>query len=219
MSRQTPKKKYRICYFFLLLVFFLGLVLLVPIGDVRYRYLHLIYDDLESLPEARTALVLGAAVWTKDRPSHALEDRLLSAIDLLQAKKVQVLLFSGDNALINYNEPQTMKNYAMRRGVPENKIVLDYAGFRTYDSCYRAKEIFGQNRIVIVTHDFHLPRSLYICRQLGIDAIGYSADRRFLKDHFNNQIREFFASWLAWIEVQVLHPEPRFLGEKEGIVL
>lgn len=189
----------------------------VPINIVKLSYRKNIYTDISKIPEKPVALVLGAAVWQGEYPSHALEDRLISAIELYKNNKVQKLVMSGDNSKDYYNEPIVMKEYAMDNGVAEEDIVLDYAGFRTYDSCYRMRDIFEVEDLIIVTQAFHLPRSIYICNELGVTAVGYKADKRILRDAVNNSIREFLATWLAWWQVNISKPNPKFLGDVEEV--
>lgn len=200
-----------------LVVSILIIVIFVPIGIVKYSYKSKAFSDIKKLPERKVALVLGAAIWGKNTPSHVLEDRLLSAVELYRAGKAEKLIMSGDNGHEGYSEPQTMKNYAEKEYVLPEDIVLDYAGFRTYDSCYRARDVFGQREVVIVTQDFHLARALYICNELGLDAVGYRADIRELNDSTLNSAREFFASWLAWWQINITKPKPKFLGDQEKV--
>ncbi len=108
----------------------------------------------------------------------ALYDRVATAVDLYQRGLVNKLLLTGDNRFVNYNEPEAMRRTAVKLGVPDEDLVLDYAGRRTYDSCYRAREIFGVNRAILVTQAFHLDRALYLCDAFGIDSVGVVADRR-----------------------------------------
>ena len=124
------------------------------------------------------AIVFGAGITADGRPMPALADRVWTAVELYNAGKVEKLLMTGDNRFVDYNEPQAMKEYALARGVSDEDIVLDYAGRRTYDSCYRARHIFGVREAVLITQHFHLDRALYICDKLGIDAVGVAADRR-----------------------------------------
>lgn len=138
----------------------------------------LIYDNVAAAPEKRVAIVFGARVYTPTRLSGMLRDRVDTAIDLYNAGQVQKLIMSGDNRVLEYNEPQAMMNYAIARGVPEEDIQPDYGGRRTYDTCYRAKEIFQVESVTLVTQEFHLPRALFTCRNLGLDAVGVIADRR-----------------------------------------
>jgi SanA protein len=135
-----------------------------------------------------------------------------TAIGLYEAGRVNKLLLTGDNRTADYNEPAKMAEYALARGVPRADLVLDYAGRRTYDSCYRAKVIFGVEEAVLVTQAFHLPRALYTCNRLGIDAIGVVADRhRYIRAAWY-QIREMAALARAWVDLNVLQPVP-ILGD------
>lgn len=173
-----------------------------------WRYKSRVYHFIADVPPRRVALVFGAGVWPGGTLSHILADRVDTAVDLYHAGKVQKLLMSGDNRFINYNEPQHMKEYAMSRGVPEEDIVLDYAGRRTYDSCYRARAIFGLNEIIVVTQNYHIDRALFICNGLGVDAVGVVADRRSYTKGRQYWLREIPAMLLAWWDVVIAHPLP-----------
>lgn len=134
---------------------------------------HLYADtDLDSVPPAPVALVLGAQVYPSGTPSRFLAGRLDLAKRLLDAGVVRVVLVSGDNMAREYNEPDAMRRYLVDAGVPQDKVVADYAGFDTYDSCVRALKIFGVRRLVVVTQDYHLPRAVATCRAIGLDASG-----------------------------------------------
>ena len=141
------------------------------IGFVRSQAAGHLYPA-ETVPAAPVALVLGAQVSPDGTPSAFLAGRLDLAKRLFDAGKVRVILVSGDNMAIEYNEPDAMRDYLIRAGVPADKVVADYAGFDTYDSCVRAKEIFGVSQLVVVTQDYHLPRAVATCRALGLDATG-----------------------------------------------
>jgi len=172
------------------------------------RYEERISATADALPERPVALVFGAGYWPDGTPSDVMKDRVASAVELYNAGKVRKLLFSGDNRFADYNEPGKMKEYALSLGCPAEAIVLDYAGRRTYDSCYRARDIFGQHSLVLVTQRYHLPRALYVCESLGIDALGYVADRRqyvFIRSYW---LREAPALWLAWVDRWVRRPTP-----------
>ena len=116
-------------------------------------------------PAAPAAIVFGAGLWRDGSPSPVLQDRVATAADLYFSGKVKKILMSGDNRFIYYNEPGAMKKFALSLGVPEEDIVLDYAGRRTYDTCYRARAIFGLKEAILVTQSFHLPRALILCRR------------------------------------------------------
>ena len=167
---------------------------------------------------SRIAIVFGAGVREDGEPSLALEDRIITAAELYRSGRVRKILMSGDNRFENYNEPAAMKEQAIRRGVPAENIIADFAGRRTYDTCYRAKEIFGVERAVLVTHEFHLNRAIYLCQAAGIDSVGITADRRRYDDSTRRAWawRETFAVVAAWFDVNLLQPTP-ILGNKELI--
>ncbi len=149
----------------------------------------------------RVAIVLGARVWSDGSASSVLYDRVLTAVELYRAGRVKKLLMSGDNPTQDYDEPTAMKNTAMQLGVPEQDIVLDFAGRRTYDTCWRAKEIFEVKKAIIVTQEFHQARSLYFCNNLGVESIGITANRRKYLGERRWAVREFFSRFGAWFEM------------------
>ncbi len=177
-----------------------------------------IHYNFTTLPTKKAALVFGAGYYADGSLTPILKDRVLAGITLYKQKKVEVLLFSGDNSHKNYNEPEYMKKFAIKNGVPEEIIFLDYAGRRTYDTCYRAKEIFGLNDIILVTQEYHLPRALYTADFLGIESVGYAADSK--ENDYKNiryyRLREFPAFLNAIIETCITKPKP-ILGKKEPI--
>jgi SanA protein len=171
-----------------------------------------------SAPAERAAIVFGAGLTRDGQPTPILRDRVETAAELYFSGKVQKLLMSGDNRFLDYNEPEAMRQYALRLGVPDEAIVLDYAGRRTYDTCYRAKAIFGLDSALLVTQAFHLPRALFLCNALGLQAKGVQAEvRRYwpLMSLIWN-IREQFATLGAFVDVYVSKPLP-VLGKPEPI--
>jgi SanA protein len=186
---------------------------------VEQRTAARVYESVDAVEPRPVALVLGAGLWADGSLTPILADRVATAVELYQAGKVQKLLCSGDNRFVDYNEPQAMKDYAVQLGVPAGDVVLDYAGRRTYDSCYRARAIFGVERVVVVTQRFHVARALYTCEALGLDAVAITADRRvYSAERVVWMTREYLALLLAWWDVNVRHPVP-VLGEPEPIVL
>lgn len=177
-------------------------------GWVNGRYRAQIYTKIAQVPSRPAAIVFGAGYWPDGRLSDALTDRLETAIELYQTGKVNKLLLTGDNRFIHYNEPAAMAQYALARGVPFEDLVLDYAGRRTYDSCYRAKAIFGVDQAILVTQRFHLPRALFICDRIGLDSIGIVADRHQYVYIRWYRLRELLALARAWLDVSWLHPLP-----------
>lgn len=137
-------------------------------------------------------LVLGAGI-RDDQPSDILRDRLTTAITLYNSGNAPKLLMSGDHGNDDYDEVGVMMSFAVERGVPAEDIFLDHYGFSTYDSIYRAKELFEADSVIVVTQNYHLPRALYICRRLGLSAIGVSADTRSYSNQMWQDIREFIA--------------------------
>lgn len=170
------------------------------------------------VPPSRAAIVFGAGLLRDGTPSPVLKDRVATAVSLYQAGKVEKLLMSGDNRFVDYNEPAAMKEFAMSMGVPEDAIVLDYAGRRTYDTCYRAKEIFGLQEAILVTQRYHLPRALFTCQGMGISVNGAAADLRQYHTHSLRfwSLRELPATLVAVWQVWVSHPLP-VLGNPEPI--
>ncbi len=199
--------------FLIILGIFTGICL--PRGIMVYQAKSKTYS-VESVPSARAAIVFGAGLTASGRPTAVLKDRVATAVELYQSGKVEKILMSGDNRFIDYNEPGAMKSYALELGMPEEDIVLDYAGRRTYDTCYRAGAIFQLQEAILVTQNFHLPRALYTCSALGLQTLGVAADRRSYRDEDFWKIREVMASLIAVIEVHLTRPEP-VLGEQEPI--
>lgn len=173
---------------------------------------------VENVPATRVVIVFGAGLLRDGSAGPVLSDRMQTAVNLYQAGKVDKLLASGDNRFIEYNEPEAMRQYALDQGVPNEDIVLDYAGRRTYDTCYRAKHIFGVDEAILVTQEFHMPRALTLCNWFGVDSVGVEADNRyFLKRsrawwNFRETLAVFQAAW----DLMVAKPLP-VLGEPEPI--
>lgn len=178
------------------------------------------YSNLADVPATRVAIVFGAGIWADGTPTPMLADRIEAAADLYQTGQVQKLLMTGDNGHKDYDEVTAMKRYAIGLGVAEADITLDYAGFSTYESCYRAKEIFGVSQAVLVTQKFHIARAVYTCRQLGIEAIGLGTPDwgRYSEASMRvNVLREALAGIKALGEIHLTRPKPTFLGPFEGI--
>ncbi len=171
-----------------------------------------------TVPAARVAIVLGAGLQRDGTPTPVLRDRVATAAGLYFAGKVEKILLSGDNRFIYYNEPGAMQSYALELGVPEDALVLDYAGRRTYDTCYRARHIFGVEKAIVVTQEFHLPRAIYLCNRLGVAAVGVSANRRSYQrgPYAYWTLREMPATLVALWESNITHPLP-VLGDPEPI--
>ncbi len=157
-------------------------------------------------------LVLGAGVKNDGMPSHMLEDRLLCAIDLYEKGVAPKIIMSGDHGRVEYDEVNTMKNFAIEKGVPSEDIFMDHAGFSTYESMYRAKDIFEVEKMVVVTQEYHLYRAIYLAENLGIETIGVSADLRSYVGDTYREAREMLARSKDFFYA-IVKPEPTYLGE------
>jgi vancomycin permeability regulator SanA len=208
----------------------LGLLVLLGVNLFVTRSIDgLGYETAQAVPTKTAAIVFGAAVWD-GTPSPALADRVDGAVELYRQGKVGHLLMSGDNSHEKYDEPTAMREQAIAMGVPAAAITRDYAGFSTYDSCYRARDIFGVKDAVLVTQDYHLSRALFTCRALGIDAVGLRiADWQFHPERLTRgtyptdmaasyTTREWLARANAVLAVAVMHPAPEMLGPYVGLV-
>jgi len=171
-----------------------------------------IFADIEKLPNSQTVLVLGASVFRDQTLSDMLRDRADTAIELYQAGKVKSFLVSGDNRQKNYNETAAVQKYLLEQGIPQDKIFLDYAGFDTYDSLYRARNVFQVNDLIVASQSFHLPRAVYIGRQLGLEVYGFPADKHTYRNVWLNILREKLANVKAWLDLNI-NARPQFLGQ------
>lgn len=176
--------------------------------------------SLETAPSKRVAIIFGAGLRWDGSPTAILRDRVETGANLYFGGKVEKLLMSGDNRVVEYNEPEAMRQYAVSLGIPDDAIVLDYAGRRTYDTCYRAKAIFGLDSALLVTQKFHLPRALFLCNALGLESVGVEANNNYYlkRSLLIWNIREQFATLSAFLDVFVEKPLP-VLGKAEPIFL
>ena len=163
-------------------------------------------------PTAEVAIVLGAKVDANGQPSPILADRLETAVRLYQQGKVKKLLMSGDHGTVTYDEVNAMLKYAIGRGVPAKDVFTDHAGFDTYATMYRARDVFEVTDALVVTQRFHLARAVYTARELGIKAIGVPADLQQYGGEWHFAVRDWIARVKAFFQLQVTHPKPRFLG-------
>jgi SanA protein len=209
----------------MLLLAILSLLILIVLGAFPLVYATLRYQSrmyaAADVPPRRVTIVFGARVMPDGQPSAMLKDRVAAAADLYHTGKTDILLMTGDNRTVDYNEPEAMRQYALGLGVPDEAIVLDYAGRRTYDSCYRARDIFQVDEAILVTQKFHLPRALMLCNGLGVDAVGVAADYQrpegyWIRSMIYSQSREFVATGFAMFDL-LRRPKP-VLGEPLPIV-
>ena len=169
-------------------------------------------ENAASLQDVECIVVLGCAVRPDGTPSPMLAERLDMGIELYKNGAAPKLLLSGDNGQVEYNEVVTMGNYAMEKDVPSQDIFLDYAGFSTYESMYRAKEIFQAKKILIVTQKYHLHRALYIAKAIGLDAYGVACDTQVYAGQVNRDIREILARNKDFL-TSIFKPKPTYLGD------
>jgi SanA protein len=175
-----------------------------------------IYKEQDA-PRERVAIIFGAGLRRDGTPTAMLRDRVLTGADLYFSGKVEKLLMSGDNRFVNYNEPESMRQFALSVGVPEDAIVLDYAGRRTYDTCFRARAIFGIQHAVLITQKFHLPRAIFLCNTLGMNTIGVEASNCYWNGSpFVWDVREQLATIVAFLDLYVSNPSP-VLGRPEPL--
>jgi SanA protein len=207
-------KKNIIKLFFIITGVVILLTMVINIGVVLLARKY-IYTDISEIPSRTVVLVLGARVHGT-RLSPVLEDRVKTGIRLMENQKGKKLLLSGDHGQKYYDEVNAMRQYVLANAptIQHEDIFTDYAGFSTWDSIYRARDVFEARDLIIVTQEFHISRAVIMARSLGMDAVGYAVNQ----DHFANSwqrswhFREYFARVRAFITI-VFKPKPRFLGE------
>ena len=168
-------------------------------------------NDYSNLQDIDCIVILGAGVWGEN-PSPMLEDRLLEGIKLYENNVAPKILMTGDHGREEYDEVNVMKKFAMDKGVSSGDVFMDHAGFSTYESLYRAKEIFEADKVVIVTQEYHLYRALHIANELGIEAYGVNSDPRQYVGATYREIREILARNKDFVKC-IFKPEPTYLGE------
>lgn len=206
-------------------IFLIGLVLLVVSAlfvwwsnyTIEYKTKDFVTSDLSKIPNEKVGLVLGTGkTLANGQPNLYFSYRIDAAAELYKAGKVQYFIVSGDNSQKNYNEPEDMKLALMEKGVPENHIFEDFAGFRTLDSVVRAKDIFGQNSFIIISQQFHNERAIFLAQKNGITAYGYNAKDVNAYAGFKTNLREKFARAKVFVDL-FTEKEPKFGGEKVQI--
>lgn len=198
----------------LLLLIFIFIGMIFTSFFITYKASEYLYNNTETIPKNKVGLVLGASKYTSNGNINLYyKYRVDAALELYKAKKIDFLLISGDNSREGYDEPTDFKNDLIAEGIPEDKIYLDYAGFRTLDSVIRAKEIFGQNSITIISQKFHNERAIYLAKNNNIKAIAFNAKSIVGSYGLKTQLREYLARAKASIDV-FFNIEPKFLGDK-----
>ena len=188
--------------------------ILLANNHINHQTQGLVYSSTESILKNKTGLLLGTSKYLKSgKLNQYFEYRILAAEALYKAGKVDYIVISGDNSRKDYNEPQDMKDELVMRGIPEQRLILDYAGFRTFDSIYRMKEIFGQNQFTVISQQFHNQRAVYIAKALNINAVGYNAKDVDAYNGFKTKVREKFARVKVILDLLV-SKKPKYLGEK-----
>lgn len=207
-------KKLKIFLIILFVLFILGLILVLGINwYVLSTTKKQIVSVDNKLNDIDCIVVLGAKVKSDNNPSPMLNDRLEVAIDLYKKKIAPKIIMSGDHGQKNYDEVNVMKNFAIDKGIPSDDIFMDHAGFSTYESIYRAKEIFKAKKIIIVTQKYHLYRALYIANCLGIEAYGIAADIRKYAGQSYRELREILARDKDFVKC-IFKVKPKYLGEE-----
>lgn len=200
--------KYGIIIIIIIAIIVLGINLYVRISTNKQIIKE---NDYTELSDVDCIIILGAGIW-EDKPSPMLEDRLLEGIKLYQNSVSDKIIMSGDHGRREYDEVNIMKNYAIEKGIPSENIFMDHAGFSTYESIYRAKDIFEAKKVVIVTQEYHLYRALYIANQLGLESYGVGADPRQYVGATYRELREILARDKDFIKC-IFKPEPTYLGD------
>jgi SanA protein len=199
-----------------IVVSLLGLVAVIGAGFlIRQAAKGRMYSDISSIPFRRVGLVLGCSRTLSDgRPNVFYDYRINAAAQLFKEHKVEYFIVSGDNHVVGYDESTDMKESLVKAGVPANRIYCDYAGFRTLDSVVRAKEVFGQTNITVISQEFHNQRAIYIAQHRGMDAIGFNAQDADARTGFKTKVRDQLAQVMTVLDVCLLERHPKFLGPR-----
>lgn len=172
-----------------------------------------LFDNPDQLPKIRTALVFGTSSRFQGRENHYFRYRMDAVAEVWDAGKIDIIIVSGDNRTHYYNEPREMRQALVERGIPNERIVSDFAGLRTLDSVVRAKEIFGADPVLFISQRFQNERAIYLAKANGIDAYGYNARDVGTQAGLKTRIREVGARVKMWLDVRFLNTRPRHLGE------
>jgi vancomycin permeability regulator SanA len=210
-KRLRIRIKYLIGCLLAITVILLGSMLMINhyVEQVGTKYI----GDMDHVPKADAVLVLGAYVFPDGTASSMLADRLTVGYELYQEGKAPKILVSGDHGRKNYDEVNAMKSFLKEKGVPGKNIFMDHAGFSTYESLYRARDIFLVKRIIIVTQEYHLKRAVFIARSLGLEAYGVPSDKHdYGQAMAYYQLREIVARNKDFIWAKIIQPQPTFLG-------
>jgi vancomycin permeability regulator SanA len=196
----------------IVLISSVGIFILFFLPTVFYNIMTQSSIYTKDIPTTQTAIVFGAGVWPGGQVTPYLRHRLEAAYDLYSSGKVTQILVSGDNSIKDYDEPTAMRDYLIAKGVPPKNIIADYAGFDTYDTCYRAANVFGLKDVTIVTHGYHMPRAVTTCESMGIKVVGYPVEwgKEYTQFKLQYLFREMLATNKSVLDNYILHPEPTF---------
>lgn len=195
-----------------LAVFIFAIVLFVNhyVQEVGQKYI----TAAESVPGGDAILVLGARVYANGNVSLMLNDRLTTGYELYKKGKAKKIIVSGDHGRKDYDEVNTMKSFLMEKGVPSEDIFMDHAGFSTYESLYRARDIFQVKKVIITSQEYHLMRAVFIARELGLEAYGVAADKHIYHGAMmKSELREIAARNKDFLTAKIFKPLPKYLGE------
>ena len=174
---------------------------------------------VQDIRPVKVGVVPGARIYSNRRLSAYLQDRVDRAMELYRAGKIEKIIMSGDNRSRYYDEATAMRNYAIENGIPPDDVLRDFAGLRTLDTVWRARDLWQLDEYVIITQQFHLPRSLYLARALGVNVQGFAADNRTYMASVATRLaaREWLARVGAWFDINILRTHPRHLGETQSL--
>jgi len=212
MKKNKTKKRFIVWF----VLFFMVLASLLYFGnkEIKEKSAKFIYSSKELIKPNPVGLILGTSKYlATGQLNPYFKNRIDAAVELFKARKIKYIVVSGDNHEISYNEPIRMKKELVKSGVPDSLIYLDYAGFRTFDSVIRCREIFGQESFTIISQRFHLERAIYISHHFKINAIGFEAKDVGFSMGIQTRIREYFARLKVFIDIYT-GEKPHFLGEK-----
>ena len=213
MKAKPKLTKKRVLHLCLRLLVLLALLVLIPNFLVKLSSRTLIVTPEKAADaEADCILVLGAGLQPDGKPSPMLSERIRTGVALYKAGASARLLMSGDHGTKGHDEVNAMKDAAMAAGVPSEAVFMDHAGFSTYDSMYRARDVFGAKKLVVVTQEYHLPRALWIARRMGLEAVGVACDTQRYSGQLYRDLRELLARDKDFVKCLKM-PEPKYLGE------
>ncbi|AUC85083.1 protein SanA [Polaribacter sp. ALD11] len=211
MKKKTLLKLLKISFCFILLCVF---CIFLSHKLVQKNAKEKIFSETKNIPKNKVGLILGTSKTLRNGQINLYyKYRLNAAIELFKSEKIEYIVISGDNSSKNYDEPTDFKNDLIKAGIPENKIFLDYAGFRTLDSVVRIKEIFGQNSVTIISQKFHNERAIYLAEYFNIKAVGFNAKGIYGKYGLKVQLREYLARVKVFVDI-LCNVKPKFLGKK-----